>query len=50
VISLIEEKVDANIRVYGIGVGDKCSHYLIEKAATLGNGKFEFISENESLN
>ena len=33
-----------------MGIGSGCSRYLVEKTAHIGNGKYEFVDDNEDLN
>jgi uncharacterized protein YegL len=49
VISLVNSKKNATTRVYTLGIGDGCSRYLVEKTAILGNGLFEFVSDDENI-
>lgn len=49
-IKFVEEKKSGSIRVYTLGIGDGCSKYLIEKAATVGNGLYEYVNDNEDIN
>lgn len=40
VINLVRQSVTPRIRVYTLGVGDGCSKFLVEKVASVGNGRF----------
>ena len=37
-------------RIYTLGIGNGCSRYLVEALAVQGNGKFEFVADDENLN
>lgn len=49
VINLVNEKKNASTRVYTLGIGNGCSRYLVEKTAIVGNGLYEFVSDNENI-
>jgi hypothetical protein len=50
IMKLIQSHKRGDLRVYSLGIGNGCSRYLVEKSAIVGNGKFEFVGDNENLN
>ncbi|CAD8209061.1 unnamed protein product [Paramecium pentaurelia] len=50
IIDLVKRNNQAETRVYTLGIGEGCSQYLIKQLAEVGNGKYQFVSDNEDIN
>ncbi|CAD8199925.1 unnamed protein product [Paramecium octaurelia] len=50
IIDLVKKNNQAETRVYTLGIGEGCSQFLIKRLAEVGNGKYQFVSDNEDIN
>ncbi|CAK63523.1 unnamed protein product (macronuclear) [Paramecium tetraurelia] len=50
IIELVKNNNRAETRIYTLGIGERCSFYLIKRVAEVGNGKFHIVGDNEDIN
>ncbi|CAD8159125.1 unnamed protein product [Paramecium pentaurelia] len=50
ILELVQNQTKPNFRIYTLGIGDGCSQYLLKKTAEIGNGKCQFVSDDEDIN
>ncbi|CAD8116740.1 unnamed protein product [Paramecium primaurelia] len=50
ILNLVQNQTKSNFRIYTLGIGDGCSQYLLKNIAEIGNGKCQFVADNEDIN
>ncbi|CAD8162107.1 unnamed protein product [Paramecium octaurelia] len=50
IIDLVKRNNKAETRIYTLGIGEGCSQYLIKNLAEVGNGKYQFVADDEDIN
>ncbi|CAD8177439.1 unnamed protein product [Paramecium octaurelia] len=50
ILNLVQNYTKSNFRVYTLGIGDGCSQYLLKRISEIGNGKCQFVLDDEDIN